>query len=140
MEQIQEDHKRYTPEEYFALLEQSEEKLEYHDGEVFMMVGGTASHNAISVNVARRILEGTDNKDCTGYSSDMASTSLAISVISSQTCQWCVGLYNLRKAEKTVLKSNTFGGSVIALQRGIRSRVEIIILLTLQQPLDQITH
>ncbi len=64
MEQIQEDHKRYTPEEYFALLEQSEEKLEYHDGEVFMMAGATSNHNIISSNMIRRILEGLDNKDC----------------------------------------------------------------------------
>ncbi len=71
MEQIQEDHKRYSPEEYFALLEQSEEKLEYHDGEVFMMAGATSNHNIISSNMIRRILEGLDNKDCIGYGSDM---------------------------------------------------------------------
>ena len=70
MEQRQ-DKRHYTPEEYFALLEQSEEKFEYHQGEVFMMAGGTPNHNIISLNVARRILEGLDNKECTSYSSDM---------------------------------------------------------------------
>ena len=71
MEQPVEEKKHYTPEEYFALLEASEEKFEYHDGEVFMMAGGTPRHSVVSLNVARRVLEGLDDKDCTGYSSDM---------------------------------------------------------------------
>ncbi len=71
MEQPVEEKKHYTPEEYFALLEASEEKFEYHDGEVFMIAGGTPRHSVVSLNVARRVLEGLNDKDCTGYSSDM---------------------------------------------------------------------
>ena len=71
MEQLREDKKHYTTEEYFTLLEQSEEKFEYHQGEVFMMAGGTSNHNIISINTGRRVLEGLDDKDCIGYGSDM---------------------------------------------------------------------
>ena len=71
MEQLQQRKGRYSVEEYFKLLEQSEEKFEYHGGEVYMMAGGTSNHNIISLNTGRRILEGLDNKDCIGYGSDM---------------------------------------------------------------------
>lgn len=33
----------YTPEEYLALEEKSEEKHEYHDGEIIPMTGGTTN-------------------------------------------------------------------------------------------------
>ncbi len=71
MEPQQENKGYYSTEEYFALLERSVEKFEYHDGELFMMAGGSPYHNIISANISRRILEGIDNKDCIGFSSDM---------------------------------------------------------------------
>lgn len=72
MEQIQIQGKQhYTVEEFFVLLEQSEDKFEYHDGEIYMMSGGTPNHNIISLNTARRILEGLDDKDCICFNSDM---------------------------------------------------------------------
>lgn len=39
MEHAPENKKHYTIEEYFALLEQSEERFEYHNGKVCMMAG-----------------------------------------------------------------------------------------------------
>ena len=71
MEQSPADKKHYTAEEYFALLEQSEEKFEYHRGEVSMMAGRTSNHTIIAANMSRRVLEGLDDKDCIGYGSDM---------------------------------------------------------------------
>lgn len=71
MEELQEDKRRYTVEEYFELLEHSEEKIEYHNGEIFMMAGGTRKHNIIAANITRRLLEGLDKSDCVGYGSDM---------------------------------------------------------------------
>jgi Uma2 family endonuclease len=40
-----------TLEEYRATSETSEERLEYRNGEIFTMSGGTANHSAIAVNL-----------------------------------------------------------------------------------------
>ena len=60
----------YTKEEYFALLEQSEVKLEFHDGEIVMMAGAKPPHNKIqhdlSAAIARR------DHDCEGFGPDQA--------------------------------------------------------------------
>lgn len=50
MEAIQLENRRYTKEEYFALLEKSLHKLEYLDGEIRMMSGGKVAHNDIIDN------------------------------------------------------------------------------------------
>lgn len=47
---VQTKPQTYTPEEYFALEEQSETKHEYHNGEIVPMTGGTTNHNKISGN------------------------------------------------------------------------------------------
>ncbi|TRU27295.1 MAG: Uma2 family endonuclease, partial [Microcystis aeruginosa Ma_QC_B_20070730_S2] len=39
------DTKYYTPEEYLALEETSEDKNEYRQGEIIPMVGATTNHN-----------------------------------------------------------------------------------------------
>jgi len=51
MEALQLESRPYSKEEYFALLEQSLHKLEYLDGEVRMMSGGSIAHNDIIDNV-----------------------------------------------------------------------------------------
>lgn len=50
MEALQLESRPYSREEYFTLLEQSLHKLEFLDGEVRMMSGGSISHNAIMAN------------------------------------------------------------------------------------------
>jgi Uma2 family endonuclease len=40
-----------TLEEYRAISETAVERLEYRDGEIFIMSGGTANHSAIAVNL-----------------------------------------------------------------------------------------
>jgi len=62
----------YTKEEYFDLVKESQEKLEYHDGEIFAMAGGTPNHNLIAVKTLRAIDEQLDNRDCLVYNSDQA--------------------------------------------------------------------
>ena len=64
--------KYYTHEEYFELLEQSNERLEYHNGEVVMMAGGTLNHSLISNNVnaeVRAALKG--HSDCISFNGDL---------------------------------------------------------------------
>ncbi|MFK8164005.1 MAG: Uma2 family endonuclease [Lewinella sp.] len=51
MEALELEHRPYSKEEYFALLEQSLHKLEFLDGEVRMMSGGSIAHNRIIGNV-----------------------------------------------------------------------------------------
>jgi Uma2 family endonuclease len=46
--------KYYTPEEYLALEETSEDKNEYRQGEIIPMVGATTNHNQIAGNFYRR--------------------------------------------------------------------------------------
>lgn len=41
----------YSVEEYFELCEQSTEKLEYYNGKIVPMPGGTGNHNAIAANI-----------------------------------------------------------------------------------------
>lgn len=62
----------YTKKEYFDLLEQSDTKLEYHDGRIFAMAGGTSDHNIIAGKTYRYIDEKLDHTDCIVYNSDMA--------------------------------------------------------------------
>ncbi|MBF2055779.1 MAG: Uma2 family endonuclease [Cyanobacterium sp. T60_A2020_053] len=42
----------YTPEEYLILEETSEEKHEYHHGEITLMTGGTTNHNILALTIA----------------------------------------------------------------------------------------
>jgi Uma2 family endonuclease len=61
MEALQLEKRHYSKEEYFALLEQSLHKLEYFDGEIRMMSGGSIAHNDIIDNVftALRVNQGS---------------------------------------------------------------------------------
>ncbi len=60
-------HRRYTPEEYFALEEQSEIRHEYFDGEIFAMAGGTKSHNLIKGNIMAALRAGVRQRGCRAY-------------------------------------------------------------------------
>jgi Uma2 family endonuclease len=65
------EKKHYSEEEYLAQEIRALYKSEYHNGEVFAMSGGSSHHSIIGANISRRILEGIDDKDCVGFSSDM---------------------------------------------------------------------
>lgn len=61
----------YTPEEYLRLEENSLEKHEYFQGEIFLMAGGTPRHNLLVANVTAQLNLGLRGKDCAAYSTDM---------------------------------------------------------------------
>ena len=57
--------------EYLADEKIAEIKHEYINGEVFAMAGASASHNRISLNVARKFGNHLEGKPCQPYISDM---------------------------------------------------------------------
>jgi Uma2 family endonuclease len=57
--------------EYLAGEKIAEIKHEYIDGEVFAMAGASASHNRISLNVARKFGNHLEGRPCQPYISDM---------------------------------------------------------------------
>ena len=59
--------KYYTPEEYLALEETSEDKNEYRQGEIIPMVGATTNHNQIAGNFYRRFPLTINNQDYYTY-------------------------------------------------------------------------
>ncbi|MFN3847893.1 MAG: Uma2 family endonuclease [Spirosomataceae bacterium] len=60
-----------TEEEYFALLKDSVEKLEYHDGEVVAMAGASLPHNIIASNLIKLLGNCLEDGDCLVLNSDM---------------------------------------------------------------------
>ena len=60
-----------TEAEYLAGEKLAETKHEYIDGEVFAMAGASASHNRLSLNVARKFGNHLEDKPCQPYMSDM---------------------------------------------------------------------
>jgi len=61
----------YTPEEYLALEESTEEKHEYHDGEIIPMTGGTTNHNTLSINFVFAFLSAFNNQNYQVYINDV---------------------------------------------------------------------
>jgi Uma2 family endonuclease len=64
--------RRYTVEEWRALLEHSDIKYEYHDGWLVAMAGGTADHSTIKINVIHDLQDALRGQPCRVYDSDMA--------------------------------------------------------------------
>ncbi len=60
----------YSYQEYLRLLEQSDFKLEYCDGTIYAMAGGTIAHAALSGSIIR-ILGRVVGKGCLVFSSDL---------------------------------------------------------------------
>jgi Uma2 family endonuclease len=60
-----------TPAEYLALERQSEERHEYHGGELRLMAGASRKHNIISLNIASLLREKLRGKPCRPFMSDM---------------------------------------------------------------------
>ncbi len=60
-----------TIEDYLAIEEESDYKSEYYNGEIIAMSGGSRNHSVICFNLNRRIGEAIDDKDCTGFDSNM---------------------------------------------------------------------
>jgi len=62
---------QYTYEQYLAMQETSEEKLEYLRGEVFAMTGGTPTHARLASSAGRHFANALDGAPCFTYSSDL---------------------------------------------------------------------
>ncbi len=65
METTETLEKTVSPEEYLKLSEESEEKLEYLNGEVIAMAGGTVTHISIVKKLIRILDECLESKGCT---------------------------------------------------------------------------
>ena len=63
---------KYSVEEYLEMEANSLEKLEYHEGEIFAMAGGTLNHSLLSNNVGGSLRQAlkTKAKPCRTYNSD----------------------------------------------------------------------
>lgn len=61
----------YTPEQYLALEEETEQRHEYHDGEIIPMTGGTTNHNEISLNLASHLKFGLRKRNYRVYIGDV---------------------------------------------------------------------
>ncbi len=75
MAQPEQQPRRYTPAEYFALEEQSEGRHEYFDGEVFAMAGTSKSHNSVALNMTLGLKTALRGKGCQVF---MESVRLAV--------------------------------------------------------------
>jgi Uma2 family endonuclease len=63
--------RRYTLEEYLELDRTSEERLEFWDGEVFCMSGGSSAHDRIIINCIVKLSARLDASNCRVCSADM---------------------------------------------------------------------
>jgi len=63
--------RRYTLEEYLEMDRTSEERLEFWDGEVFYMSGGSQTHDRVLVNCLVHLSAKLDLSKCRVFSSDM---------------------------------------------------------------------
>lgn len=62
--------RNYTIEEYFRLEQDSEEKLEFWNGNVWTMSGASIAHNRIVRNIVRRLDERLQTRGCEVFPSD----------------------------------------------------------------------
>jgi Uma2 family endonuclease len=69
----EEQEKYYTVAEYLELQETSEEKLEFRNGEIVAMAGGTSNHSLISTSITTALDNAIDKnkKDCLVFNSDI---------------------------------------------------------------------
>lgn len=62
---------RFSPDAFLAWEDAQTERHEYHRGEVYAMVGGTARHNRVILNLSSRLLAHLAGTDCHVYSETM---------------------------------------------------------------------
>lgn len=60
-----------TLDEYRAISETAEERLEYRNGEIFTMTGGTSNHSTITVNITSSLFIALRDTDFRIYNGDM---------------------------------------------------------------------
>jgi Uncharacterized protein conserved in cyanobacteria len=68
---VQQARRQYTLDDYFSMQRGIDLKLEYFNGDIYAMSGGTAGHNKISLNVASFLASALAGSSCEAYGSDM---------------------------------------------------------------------
>jgi len=68
---VQQTRRQYTLDEYLSLQRGIEVKLEYFNGEIYLMAGGSAGHNRISRNVLKLFDAALAGSSCEAFGSDM---------------------------------------------------------------------
>ena len=68
---LEDKSRRYSVEEYLRIADESEEKLEYIDGEIMAMSGGTYNHSLIISNTLRELGNRLKGKPCRALDSNM---------------------------------------------------------------------
>ena len=66
-----EKEKVYIVDEYFEIDQQSEEKLEYHNGKIITMSGGTETHSKIAAKIITALSNLLDDQPFDIYTSDV---------------------------------------------------------------------
>lgn len=65
------ENRRYTLEQYLMMLQNSERRMEYDHGEIFVMVGSSANHVRISQNMCKALDQALGNDaTCVAYMVD----------------------------------------------------------------------
>jgi Uma2 family endonuclease len=68
---VQQTRRQYTLDDYLSLQRGIEVKLEYFNGEIYLMAGGSAGHNRISRNVLKLFDAALAGSSCEAFGSDM---------------------------------------------------------------------
>lgn len=68
---MQQSRRQYTLDDYLSLQRGIEVKLEYFNGEIYVMAGGSAGHNRISRNVLKLFDAALSGSSCEAFGSDM---------------------------------------------------------------------
>lgn len=68
---MQQSRRQYTLDDYFSLQRGIEVKLEYFNGEIYVMAGGSAGHNRISRNVLKLFDSALGGSSCEAFGNDM---------------------------------------------------------------------
>ncbi|MEA2237633.1 MAG: hypothetical protein QOC81_2357 [Thermoanaerobaculia bacterium] len=68
---MQQTRRQYTLDDYFFMQRGLDLKLEYFNGEIYAMSGGTEAHNTISLNVASFLRGAVAGSSCRAFGSDM---------------------------------------------------------------------
>ncbi len=63
--------KPISVEEYFQICEESDEKFQFFNGEIFAMSGGTMNHSLISNNVSSELRNVLKDKPCRVFDSNL---------------------------------------------------------------------
>ena len=68
---MQQAHRQYTLDDFFSMQRGTDLKLEYLNGDIFVMSGGTVGHNKISLNVSSLLHDVLAGSSCAAFGSDM---------------------------------------------------------------------